>query len=166
MTVLSIESARAAYRLGKGLEDADLRELIEREETYLARLIGPLTGDLVQTFPGGGFATLRLRRTISAIDEITDYGSTVSPTVYTLDDSGQRIYAPGYWWTGPIVVTGPLADVEIIRGLVADLVKQRLIDTGHISESTPDYSYSNAIAPEVRRRQLIADALSTTAGIF
>jgi hypothetical protein len=160
--VLSIEDATARHKLGAGMESADLRGAIEDEERWLARLIGPLTGTLVHTIPGGGYASIFLPRTVSAVTEITDGLDPVvivDPINYYLD--GRVIYSPGYYWTGPITVTATLDDEAAVRLALVDLLRLRLGDTGHQSETGNDYSYSDAQTIAQKRADVVAALLST-----
>lgn len=157
--VLTIEEATARHKLGGGMEPADLREAIDDEERWLARLIGPLTGTLTYTRPGGGYATIYLPRAVSSVDTVTDYGVTVDPSWYIVD--GRVIYAPGYLWTGPIVITATLDDEAAVRLALVDLLRIRLGGTAHQAESGNDYSYSDQQTAAQRRADVVASLIAT-----
>ncbi len=145
-----------ARHVGEDLESADLVEIIDAEEAYLAARIGTLTGPYVQTFAGTGYGPLRLNRRVASITSISDDGTAVDAGNYTLVD-GQRIVAGwGDWyWMGPVVVTAALDDESIVRNVLVDLIRLRLSDTGNESESAQGQSRSNVKTAEERRDEII-----------
>lgn len=161
--VLTIEEATARHKLGRGMETADLNDAIEDEERWLARIIGPLTGTLTYTRVGGGYATIYLPRSVSAVTLVTDAGITLDPTYYIVD--GRVVYAPGYLWTGPIVITATLDDEAAVRLALVDLLRIRLGSTGHASETGNDYSYADQQTAAQKRSDVVG-ALLTGGGIF
>lgn len=152
MSTVTLAEARARG-ITLPTDDAVAQDIIDEQESWLARRIGPLEGGRTETFYVGVGRTrdkLSLRRyTDSAV--VTDGGATVSTDLYRLVDNGSaivRTYAAGSrWWTGPYVTAtytpSDLVDVRrVIFQLLALAGETGTPDTGYESETIGDYSYS------------------------
>jgi hypothetical protein len=157
----------ADYHLGEDLEADHLARVIVDVEAWLASKIGPLTGTWTQTFAGGGYGSLWLRRPIVEVTDITDAGVAVDSALYSLVDGGRRIIGDygGTYWLGPVVVTGPLADLDAVRAALVKLLRVDLGDTGREAESGEGRSFSRTRPAETQRLDILRDLLPG-AGLF
>jgi hypothetical protein len=153
------------------MSDADLQDLIDREEAALARQIGPLSGPRTQVWyvgdPSGpwpvyGFGPLygsslahmgarvasdrmgplALLRPADAV-EVTDNGVAVTPEDVRMLRNGTQIERASGGWTGPIVLgTYTPNDLSEVIGVVIGLCRLTVVETGYVSETIGGYAYT------------------------
>lgn len=133
-------------------DDAVAQDIIDEQEAWLARRIGPLTGARTETFYVGLSAQkgkLALRRYTDSVT-VTDAGSAVAAGHFRLIDNGsaivRRYEAPSYWWTGPYVeVAYTPSDEDEVRRVLYLLLKFAVdphADSPFNSEQIGGYGYS------------------------
>jgi hypothetical protein len=173
MSLVTPDQVRALVETD--LDDTQLQEVIDREESMLATRIGPLTGERSVTFypsaipPTTGYG-LPLGRHVSDVADIaiTDALQAVDADQVRLDHDGWGISRPGYLWVGPVVITYTPDDEDSVVAAIIDLVGLRLSTggsrTGLASENIGGYGYSlgsagGASAAARTRRRIIASLL-------
>lgn len=152
-SLVAVEEARALVQTG--LTDAQLQDVIEREEAALIRMIGPhhaagLT--VTETLHGDRNRNLYLKRRIASVTSIVEYlTSTVGTPLDALNfqvwgDEGrvERLLAGTKWPSCPIVVTYAPQDDNLERkAAIIDLLRLALSRTGLMSESVAgEYAYT------------------------
>lgn len=155
MSLLLLAEARAL--ISTGLGDADLQGVIDREEAWLARRIGALTGSRTQTFhvrSADADDPLWLRRPTSAVT-VTDNG--VATTAVRLLRDGSMVESTAGSWTGPVAVTYTPTDPEEVRRAIVALVRLSVSDSAYDSETIGDYSYSRERSPAAQREAIVRD---------
>ena len=153
-SLVDIAAVRALVR--SRLSDVDLQAVIDREEAWLAGRVGPLTGERTDTFmPGIGDTPLYLRRRAESV-VLTDDGRTLAASEFIFTPSTgmiRRIWTPNLadlpsWrqvylgWQGTVTATYTPADESDVKGVVIELVRLRVGETGYDSETIGDYSYT------------------------
>lgn len=168
MSLLTIATARAV--ITTSLTDAALQDVIDREEAWLARRIGPLEGERTETFPLAGYRRrqyeVRLKRPTDAanLSEVTDYGEVV--TNVELVHDGWRVARTlgSSYFIGPVTVEyTPNDELEVIRVLIELVRLVTVVASGDVtpgmqSETLGDYQYtlgSGAQSPYSTRRALV-----------
>jgi hypothetical protein len=166
MSLLTVATARAV--ITTSLSDDALQDVIDREEAWLARRIGPLTGERTQTFPLAGYRRrqyeVRLQRPTDTATETTDYGEVV--TNVELTHNGWRVSRTlgTSYFIGPVSITyTPNDELEVIAVLIELVRLQVLVVAGDVtpgmeSETLGDYSYtlgSGAASSYSTRRALV-----------
>lgn len=145
--VLQVEDARAA-NLGAQLSDNALQDAIDEEEAWLARRIGPLTGERIERFPLAYLEPLgsevTLRRSTLAV--VVEQDGVVLPGVELRSD-GRRLAAlpEGTRYVGVLAVTYEPDDLLEVRRALKVLVGLNLgaTETGGLqSETMGSYAYS------------------------
>ena len=174
-SVVSVEQVRAL--VDSDLSDADLQAVIDREEAALAREIGPLVGPRTQTFyvssrPDNYPQSLMLTRPTSAVS-VTEAGTGMDPAKVVLRGAGYVVdrgtgtppYLDGSHWAGPTVAVTytPNDELEVER-VVIELCRLTVTETGYLSETIGDYTYSRgarggAINPTESARAKLIETL-------
>jgi len=146
MTVVSVADVRAL--VDTDLSDADLETVIAREEAALARVIGPLDGPRTQTFypdahPETFSLPLILARPTDAVT-LSDNGQALASGDYRLHPNGLVIERmPGWtYWHGPMAATYTPNDLLEVQRVLIELTRLTVTETGYLSETIGDYSYS------------------------
>jgi len=134
--MLTVAQARAL--ITTSLSDAALEEVIEREEAWLARRIGPLDGERAETFiPDSGEEALLLQRPASVI-AVDDEGGSRDDDV-DLRAWSDVVLTTGVW-SGTVTVTyTPDDEPEVARALIS-LVRLAVSESAFASESAQGYS--------------------------
>lgn len=156
MSLLLLAEARAL--VGSGLGDPDLQAVIDREEAWLARRIGALSGSRVETFwpqPVDRDDPLRLRRPTASV-AVTDGGVVLAGSAVRLLGDGTLAEKATGAWTGPSVaiVSTPTDTLEVKSGIVK-LIRLTTTASPYDSETLGDYSYSRGGASEASQQQAI-----------
>lgn len=112
MSLTTVAEVRAL--VDTDLEDADLQAVIDREEAWLARRVGPLSGPRTVTIPSPRFdADLVLMRPTAAAT-VTNAGQPV-----TVDLIGGTLLRRLSGWLGPVAVTyTPDDELEVKRAVI------------------------------------------------
>lgn len=168
MSLLTVEAARAV--IDTELEDDDLQDVIDREEAWLARRIGLLSGERTQSFPLAGYRRrqyyVRLQRPTddAGLAETTDYGDVVTNVELTHDGWRVSRTLGSSYFIGPVAVKyTPTDELEVIR-VLSELVRLSLVSVGSDvtpgmqSEHIAEYSYtlaSGAQSPFATRKALV-----------
>jgi hypothetical protein len=152
MSLLTVAAARAV--ITTGLSDSALQDVIDREEAWLARRIGLLTGERTETFPLAGYRRrqyeVRLQRPtdVAGLTEVTDYGVVITNVELTNNGWRVAVILGASYFTGPVTVEyTPTDELEVIRVLI-DLVRLQIVvisgdvTPGLQSETIGDYSYT------------------------
>ena len=135
--MLTVAEARAL--ITTSLTDAELEDVIAREEAWLARRIGPLDGERIETFAPVSGEALLLQRPASAVDVEDDSGAV---TVALRGWSDVFPAVAGAAWSGPVEVTyTPSDEAEVTRALVT-LVRLTVSERAFASEAAGAHSYS------------------------
>lgn len=163
--MITVAEARARG-IGLPADEDAAQDIIDGEESWLVRKIGPLDGPRTETFYVGLAVTrgkLGLRRYTDAVT-VTDGG--VAVTNFRLVDDGSAIIhiyaAASQWWTGPYVLaTSTPTDEDEVRKALFALVAIAAEPQGSMdSESIGDYSYSRgAQTPAQLRASIVASLL-------
>jgi hypothetical protein len=149
------------------LDDSDLQTVIDREEGWLATVVGPLTGERSFTYypsslPDTYHGTLSLRRHVGSLDDVTvnDAGTDLDNGVLRLVRNGWAIRRPTYRWGGPVIITWTPDDQATVETVIIDLLRLRINDSGLASENIGGYGYSTGGGAAVdRRRDRLARSL-------
>lgn len=164
-----VTPAKVRALVDTDLSDADLSDVIAREEAALARVLGPLSGERTETLyislhPAADELPIYLRRPTDAVT-VTDAGVVITGLV-RLHAGGRAIERTDLGvWTGPVATTyTPNDDLECER-VVIELTRLTLTETGYLSETIGDYMYSRgarggaANPTESARSRLIASLM-------
>jgi hypothetical protein len=168
MSLVSVSEARLR-RIPLPVDDGAAQDIIDEEEAWLARRIGPLTGARTERFYVGVGVTqgrLGLRRFTDAVS-VVDAGATVDPAHYRIVDHGASIIltynAASWWWFGPYVeVTYTPSDEDEVLGAIYALIALASVPPSpYESEQIGSYSYSRGrgIAAPRARRGALASAI-------
>lgn len=160
-----VTPAQVKALVSTSLSDADLQVIIDREEGWLAGLIGALSGERSEVFyPRRGSEHLHLRRptdsvtvdnngtTVDEGDEIGDFRLLYSGTVVELVSADWLSSTTALTGYGPVSVTYTPNDSDAIETAIIDLLRLRTTDTGYVSERIGQYSYQTAQLPGARER--------------
>lgn len=170
MSLVTIAQCRARG-IALPADEVAAQDVIDEQEAYLARKIGPLTGLRTETFYVGLSATHGKLGLARYADEVvlTDGGSAVTTTHYRLIDNGAAVVrtdvAPSRWWVGPYVVAVyEPNDETAVRGVLFDLIALKAQPTGsYQSERIGDYGYTRSLpggqTPESIRAGLASSLL-------
>ena len=148
--MITLSEARARPGIQLPADDAVAQDIIDEQEAWLARRIGPLEGSRTETFRVGLGATsgkLGLRRPATSVSVI-DGTTTLGSDKWRLIDSGASLIladtVASPWWTGPYVaVTYEPNDELEVRKALFDLVALAAQPfEKHTSEQVGAYSYS------------------------
>lgn len=154
MSLVTKEQVRALVKQARRLPDPDLQDVIDREEAYLARRIGPLAGSRTLRFRRPTYSVetwaLRLPRP-TLIDDVAvvDNGVVIAAAGvrllgrgYIVERAGNLI--PGSF-SGPVDVTfTPSDELEVVR-VVIELVRLQTTETGFSSETIGGYTYQRGL---------------------
>jgi len=136
MSVLSVDEARAL--ITTSLSDADLQDVIDREESWLTRKVGPLTGERTQFFvPEDGDEVLRLTRHTSAVSIEDDDGAYSSASLRGWSDV---VPSSSDAWTGQVEVTYTPDDEDEVKRAVLLLVRLQVNASAYAAESAGGFS--------------------------
>lgn len=165
-----------ALGAGVGLEmdPADLQDAIDREEAWLARRIGPLTGERTEDFPLAHIRPtvheVRLRRPTDAVEVLQYDVNHANPADITgqVDVRGLgwrvAILPEGMHFYGPLAITYEPNDLLEVQRALLQLVGLSLGTTtggGLQSEIMGSYSYTRAAGSATRIRRSIVRDLQT-----
>lgn len=142
--MLTTDEARAL--ITTSLSDGDLADVIEREEAWLARRIGPLEGERVETFVAeAGTETLELQRPTETVEVTDGYGDrTVDVAVRGWSD---LVLTDGVW-SGDVEVTYAPADEPEVKRALVTLVRLAVAESAFSAESSQGYSASTDITAQ------------------
>jgi len=156
MSLLTLAEARAL--ISTSLGDVAFQGVIDREEAWLARRIGALSGARTQTFHvrvADADDPLWLRRPTSAVT-VADNG--VATTAIRLLRDGTVVEKTTGSWTGPVAVTSTPNDAEEVRRVIVELIRIGVSASAYAAETIGDYSYSRgADSPASQRDALVRD---------
>lgn len=155
MSLVTIAQVRALIETDLG--DSDLQGVVDREEKFLARRIGALSGARSETFHVYGVdRPLELRRPTSAATA-TDDGT--AEAVRLLGD-GWLVESTAGSWDGPVVVTYTPSDEDEVKAVVLELVRIALASSAFTQESWANTSYSKpTMREQLATRELLAATL-------
>jgi len=136
MSVTTVDEVRAMVE--SPLSDVVLQDVIDREEAWLARRVGPLTGSRAVVIPEPPrHDPITLSRAVSTVT-VTDAGIAV-----VVDVVGQTIRRDDLLgWVWPVSITYTPDDEDEVRRVVIELVREALSRSPYQSESIGDYSYT------------------------
>lgn len=152
MSLIVLADARARG-IDLPSDDGAAQDIIDEQEAWLARRIGPLTGSRTERFYTGLAAShgkLGLRRYTDSV-AVTDGGSLVATGNYRLVDDGSAIHhsyqAASQWWSGPYVDAEyePNDLIEVKRVLYGLLALAAQPPGVYQSERIGDYSYTKSL---------------------
>jgi hypothetical protein len=165
--MITLDEARARG-IALPADDDVAQDIIDEQEAWLARRIGPLEGDRTETFYVGVMAAqgkLGLRRFTDAV-VLTDAGVTVNTDLYRLVDHGAGVellyVAPFPWWTGPYVTAAyEPNDADEVRRALFDLVAIAAQPaSAMLSETIGAYQYTRAsVGSPAQARAIIVSSL-------
>jgi hypothetical protein len=166
MSVLLVDEALAA-NVGTELSGTALQDAIDREEAWLARRIGPLTGERTERFPlvhlRPGSHEVRLRRPTDAVEVLQD-GVDITTSCELRHDGWRVALLPeGEHFAAPLEVTYTPNDELEVQGALLELLSLRLGTTtggGLQQEIMGSYSYTRAAGSATRiRHSLVRNLL-------
>lgn len=136
--------------ISPGIETDALEDVIAREEAWLARKIGPLTGMRTVTLrPDLASGPLTLRRPAASVLVTMGEGGLVEAT---LGSDGLTILPPSLTrWVNPVVVTFTPTDEAEVKRAVIDLVRLAVTTSPYSQEGSEGHSYSRRYTPEFQR---------------
>lgn len=142
-------------QVSPGVSEDTLQSIIDREEKWLARKIGPLTGERVARYDVSR-GPLRLPRTTDAVEV-----AGVDPSLVTLYPDGRTVgISP--WPYLAVEVTFTPDDEEEVRQAVIDLCRITLTTSPYSSESSDGHTYSRAYGSVDGYREAVAARLMGT----
>ena len=142
--MLTTDEARAL--ITTSLSDADLADVIEREEAWLARRVGPLDGERVETFVAeAGTETLELQRPASTVEVTDGYGDRTADV--TVRGWADAVLTEGVW-SGEVEVVYTPADEPEVKRAVLTLVRLAVAESAFASESSQGYSATTDITAQ------------------
>ena len=133
------------------LTDAMLEDAITREEAWLARRIGPLDGERVETFiTDDGDEVLQLQRPASTTGMVVeDAGGAV--TDYELRGWSDLVRTSGSW-SGAVTVTyTPDDSDEVVRALIT-LLRLSVHESAYQSQAAGGYSSTISLQDQRQMR--------------
>lgn len=144
------------------LDEPALQAIIDREEAWLARRIGPLADERTVTYyvwPTDLDDPLWLSRPTDEV-AVTDGGTELDESVVRLLGNGTIVERADASWVGPTVeIASEPNDGLEVKGGVIELVRLTLTESGYQSERIGDYSYSRGPGSTMAAREAIAYAL-------
>lgn len=148
------------------LADADLQDVIDREEAELASRIGPLTGARTEYFyPDHSAERLYLRRSTDSVT-VTNEGTAVTlgddDGEYRLVGNGTALHLVSTNWGYDVTATYTPNDELRVKRVLIELIRLTTTETGYTSERIGQYSYQKAQTPgasESTREALIRSLL-------
>ena len=148
--MLSTDEARAL--ITTSLSDEDLADVIAREEAWLARRIGPLDGERVETFASvSGTEGLRLSRPTDAVSVEDEAGSLPSAEVVGWADV---ILDPdaGRGWSGDVQVTYTPSDADEVKRALVTLVRLTLAESAYSAQGAGGYTVASDVDAQAKLR--------------
>lgn len=144
-----LEAAEVREHVETSLTDYALQTLIDAEESRLARRIGALRGELVETFEPAKYDFVVLTRPTTTADVTVDSVEVDA----TLRSDGRTLVPDLGYWTGTVEVTYTPTDTDEVRSVLIELIRLAVTDTAYITESTDSYSYQQDYTVRARRRE-------------
>lgn len=171
MSLVTVEEVRAL--VATDVEDDTLQSIIDTQEAWLARRIGPLADERTEHFIyAGGSIILQLRRPTNGV-EVEDNSEAIDDAYIELRSDGWRVARTLGTWLGPIDVTYTPNDEILVKDVIIQMVRLALIPVGtapgdqesgiYESETIGEYSYriaAGARTPEARRWALVNSLLA------
>jgi hypothetical protein len=141
-----VEPAEVTAQVSSGVETDTLQSIIDREEAWLARRVGGLSGERAQSFAPTGY-TIRLPRTTDDVDV-----SGVDPANVVLSD--QRYVTVAHWGSWPVVITYTPNDELEVKQAIIDLCRITLTNSPYNTESADVHSYTRGASPDSLREAI------------
>ena len=136
MSLLSVAEVRALVTTS--LSDSDLGDVIDREESWLAQRIGPLSGERTETFATeDGDEVLRLTRHTASVSIEDDNGTYSGASLRGWSDI---VPDTSTAWSGNVLVTHTPDDSSSVEKAVITLVRLAIAESGFQSEAAGGYS--------------------------
>lgn len=163
-SLVSLAQVRALVPSAIGVADTDLLDLVQRQESWLATQVGPLTGARTERYwpsvvPQHTYSGLRLMRRVTAAT-VSDNSVAVADGNIRIGRLGFRLLRVDGPWIGPVDITYTPDDLAAVTDAVIALVGLALSDQGYQGEAMGDYSYSRSRRPVsfvAERRRIVAD---------
>lgn len=148
--LLELSEARAL--ITTSLSDADLGDAIDREEAWLARRVGPLSGTRTETFiTPDGDEVLQLARP-AAVVSVTDEGGALAASAYALRGWADVVPADDTTWQSTVEVEYAADDESEVKRALITLVRLTVAESPHVSESQQGYSVTESMSYRRRMR--------------
>lgn len=168
MSLITVLQARARS-VPLPADDDAAQDVIDEQEAWLARRIGPLTGSRTETFYVGTAerrGKLGLRRHTDSVT-VTDAGVAVAADQFRLIDDGSaitKVYtASSAWWAGPYVTaTYEPNDLVLVESALYDLCALASSPaTAYDAETIGSYAYRKGAQTRTvaAQRAVIASSL-------
>jgi hypothetical protein len=143
MSLTTVAEVRAL--VATSLSDVDLQDVITREEAWLARRIGALSGPrtVVLESPTAWEDIVLMRPTDEVEVEDADAATTATLIGTTIVMRGTTALGRTPW-VGPTAITYTPTDEDEVKGVVIELVRGALSRSPYESETIGDYSYSRS----------------------
>lgn len=162
----AVTSAEVLSHVATSKSVYDIQELIDEEEAWLARRIGPLVGERTEVFFAPSlYDILQLRRPTDSA-EVIDNDVAVDAADIQMRANGWRITRTTGYWLGDLQVTYTPNDWLEVRRAVIDLVRsaiaiseQNASEGAYDAETIGEYSYRRAQgirAPQATRLATLA----------
>lgn len=149
--MLTVQEARAL--ITTSLSDEDLEDVIEREEDWLARRIGPLDGERVETFVSrDGDEVLRLMRPASEVVVQDGRGAVTDYRLRRWSDVAPGSDSAVLSWQGDVLVTYVPDDASEVKRSLITLVRLTLQESAYSGETTQGFSYSASLQEQRQQR--------------
>lgn len=146
MSLVTTDEVIEQVSPGVGVEA--LQSIIDREEKFLARRIGDLTGERTVTYRLGG-GPIRLPRTASAV-----VIAGVDPSSIQILN-GRMVYVDP-WPYGAMAVTWEPDDEEEVKQAIIDLCRITLSTSPYVNESSEGHSYARGASIDGMREAIVA----------
>jgi hypothetical protein len=141
-----LEVAEARALITTSLTDEDLAAVIAREEDWLARRIGPLEGERVETFvTADGDEVLRLTRPALEVVVQDDRGAVTDFRVRRWSDVVPGGDGSALSWQGDVLVTYIPDDEGDVKRALITLVRLTLNESAYAAEGAQGYSVTSDV---------------------
>ena len=145
--MLELDTARAL--ITTSLDDDQLTEAITREEAWLARRVGPLSGSRTELFvPSDGDERLLLRRPTEAVSIIDDSGAV---SLYDLRGWADVVRTSGAW-SGEVLIDYDPSDADEVVRVLVTLLRLTLGESAYTAQAAQGYSSSVSVVEQKRSR--------------
>lgn len=153
--------------------DSVTQDMIDEEEAWLANQVGPLSGELTETFnlPTRLYGTvdaLYLSRRTDAIDGFTSDGTSLSDYRLLSNYIVERNRDADESWSDPLVVTYTPNDEDLVKSVIYDLLTYRALPSNlqsvRIGAYSETYATGGGSGSGTVKRSLVGKIL-TSAGL-
>lgn len=170
-TLLTLDAVRA--NVETDLSNDALQRVIDGEDAYIRKMVGPHDGEFTETIRGEGYL-LWLTKQAASVSLVKEYGwradpqrpQTLAATAYTIEQYGHALWRRYLAWDTFVDVTYTPVEENALRiKALIELVRLAAQDTGVANQRVGSYS-SVAFPRDEERRRIIAPLRHPIGGIL